>query len=73
LTITKGTAWKRLKDSGALIRTDAGRQRNTVRVTADGHTRNVLAMRASDFFETKEVAEAGDEQHDEDDDGIGHE
>jgi len=73
LTITKGTAWKRLKDSGALIRTDAGRQRNTVRVTADGHTRNVLAMRASDFFETKEVAEDGDEQHDEDDDGIGHE
>lgn len=69
LTITKGTAWKRLKDGGHLVRTDAGRQRNTVRITADGHTRNVLVMRASDFFETKELTDDGDEQVSEDGDG----
>lgn len=55
MTLTKQTMIKRLKESGALTRTDDGRQRNTVRVTADGHPRLVLALAITKAIQTQEV------------------
>lgn len=66
LSVTKPTAWKRLKDAGMLKRVDSARSRNTIRVTADGHTRNVVALGAAEFFDTKESVDDGPEEHDED-------
>jgi hypothetical protein len=65
LSITKPTAWKRLKDAGMLKRTDASRSRNTIRVTADGHTRNVIALAIGDLFDSKEEIDGDAEHHDE--------
>ena len=50
LAVTDQTFAKRLKDAQLLIRTDAARQRNTVRQTIDGHPRNVLAMNMHDVL-----------------------
>jgi len=50
LTVTDQTFAKRLKDAQVLVRTDAARQRNTVRVTLEGHPRNVLAMKMDDVL-----------------------
>lgn len=55
MTTTKQTMFKRLKDGGILHRCDDVRQRNTVRVTADGHGRQVLALAATQALDTKEV------------------
>lgn len=55
LPLTKQTVWKRLKDAGMLLRTDDNRQRNTIRVTAEGHQRQVIAMVATDALDTQEV------------------
>ena len=66
LSITKATAWKRLKDAGLLKRTDASRSRNTIRVMADGHTRNVVAMAASDLLDQKGDDDGRDEGNQED-------
>lgn len=59
LAITKQTAYKRMKDAGLLKRIDAARSRNTIRVMADGHTRNAIALMASDFFDEKETNDGG--------------
>lgn len=66
LTLTKQTAYKRLKDAGVLKRIDAARSRNTIRVIADGHTRNVIALIASDFFDEKEITDDDREERSED-------
>jgi hypothetical protein len=47
LTLSKQTLMKRLKESGYLMRSDDSRQRNSVRISAQGHTRQVLAIAAS--------------------------
>jgi len=44
VSLTKATLFKRMKDAGLLTRTDDTRMRNSVRVTAEQHPRNVLAM-----------------------------
>jgi len=44
LSMTKQTLLKRLKDAGIIKRTDTVRQRNTVRVTCEGHPRQVLEL-----------------------------
>jgi hypothetical protein len=54
LPLTKQTVWKRLKDAGLLLRTDDARSRNTVRVTAEHHSRTVAAMRASEALDKGE-------------------
>lgn len=54
LTLTKQTLWKRLKDSGYLIRVDSERSRNTVRVVADKHNRTVIALSLSTVLQTQE-------------------
>ena len=56
MTLTKQTLFKRLKDAGKIIRVDDSRQRNTIRVTADGHVRNVLCMALSDTLDNQEAA-----------------
>lgn len=50
LAVTDQTFAKRLKDAQLLIRTDAARQRNTVRMTLEGHPRNVLCMKVADVL-----------------------
>lgn len=47
MTFTRPTMLKRLKDAGLLLRTDDNRQRNTIRITAEQHPRNVLCMSLS--------------------------
>lgn len=47
MTFTRPTMLKRLKDAGLLLRTDDSRQRNTIRITAEQHPRNVLCMSLS--------------------------
>lgn len=59
LAMTKQTLFKRMKDAGVLLRIDEGRQRNSVRMTAEGHPRQVLCLSASSVMETQEVP--GDE------------
>jgi hypothetical protein len=54
-TITKQTMFKRLKDSGLLKRTDDQRQRNTVRVTAEGHPRQALALDLAQILDSQEI------------------
>jgi hypothetical protein len=61
MSLTQQTLLKRLKDAGALIRVDDGRQRNTIRVTAENHPRNVVALSLSSTMELKEVADSEDE------------
>lgn len=51
LTLTKQTMLKRLRDAGMLSRTDAARQRNTVRAQCQGAVRTVIAMPLSHFIE----------------------
>lgn len=44
LAVTPQTLAKRLKEAGVLVRTDTTRERNTVRMTLEGHPRNVLVL-----------------------------
>ena len=51
LQLSAQTFLKRLKDAGKLARVDDARQRNTVRVTLEGHPRNVIALNANEIME----------------------
>lgn len=55
LAWTKQTLFKRLKEAGAITRSDDTRQRNTVRITAEGHPRQVLVLQLSTVLQTQEV------------------
>lgn len=61
LTLTKQTLWKRLKDAGLLARSDEARSRNTIRITAEGHPRNVIAMVLSTTLDNQDRGDAEDE------------
>ena len=50
LPTTPQTLLKRLKDDGLLARTDDARDRNTVRMTLEGHPHNVIVLDLSQFF-----------------------
>lgn len=54
LALSKQTLFKRLKDAGHLLRVDEARQRNTLRVTAEGHPRQVIALSLSRTLEVQE-------------------
>ena len=54
ISITKQTLFKRLKDAGVLSRSDDVRQRNTIRITAEQHPRQALAMVLSTTLDTQE-------------------
>jgi hypothetical protein len=62
MALTQQTLFKRLKDAGALVRVDDARSRNSVRINAENHPRNVLALSLS---KTLELAEAGPGEDDE--------
>lgn len=55
LALSKQTLFKRMKDAGLLLRIDEGRQRNSVRITAEGHPRQVLVLNATEVMEMKEI------------------
>lgn len=55
IPLSRMTLLKRLKDSGMLLRVDDQRQRNTVRITAENHPRQVIVMRASQVLDNEEV------------------
>lgn len=54
LSLSKQTMMKRLKEAGALVRTDESRSRSTVRVTAEGAVRTVMALSLSGILQTEE-------------------
>lgn len=54
MAMTKQTMTKRLKEAGAITRTDDARQRNTVRITAEDHPRLVIALSLPIALNTKE-------------------
>jgi hypothetical protein len=60
MSLSKQTLFKRMKDAGVITRTDDARQRNSIRVTAENHPRQVLALAISTILETQEVPN-GDE------------
>ena len=57
LAVTKQTMIKRLKDANLLHRVDDCRQRNTVRITAEGHPRQVLMLSLTATLDTQEIPE----------------
>lgn len=54
IPLTKQTLMKRLKDASLLTRTDEARQRNTIRITAEKHPRQVLSLPISTVLDTEE-------------------
>ncbi len=60
ITFTKQTMLKRIKEAGKLSRNEENRERNTVRVQAEGNTRTVLALILSEVLEQPKE-EADDE------------
>lgn len=61
LSLSGQTLLKRLKEAGKLKRVDSARDRNTVRVMAEGHPRNVLCFDLYQALDVKEVADDGEE------------
>lgn len=54
LAVTPQTFLKRLKDAGMITRTDAARERNTVRMILDGASRNVIVMNLTATMDDQE-------------------
>lgn len=65
--LSKQTLMKRMKEAGWLLRTDDGRGRNTVRVVADGHSRQALCLSLAKALDLKELKD--DDGDDGDDSG----
>lgn len=57
ITLSRNTLMKRMKDGGLLTRVDASRQRNTIRITAENHPRQVLALNLQTALDTQEDAQ----------------
>lgn len=53
LMMTPQTLAKRLKDDGLITRTDDARDRNTVRLTLEGHPHNVMVLDIAQLFPDK--------------------
>lgn len=62
LALSKNTLIKRLKDAGKLCRVDDGRGRNTVRITAEQHPRQVLCLPISEVLDTNEVPQGEEDE-----------
>jgi hypothetical protein len=73
ITLSKQTLMKRLKEAGVITRIDDARQRNTVRVTAERHPRQVIALALGKILESNEVpnerTDAGNDRDTRDDAG----
>jgi hypothetical protein len=57
LAVTEQTLIKRLKESGLITRTDSARDRNTVRMTLEGHPRTILILSLGDIVSAEEANE----------------
>jgi hypothetical protein len=57
MQLSKNTLFKRLKDAGALKQVDDARSRNTIRITADGHPRLVLALELTRVLEVEDLTD----------------
>jgi hypothetical protein len=55
ISLSRNTFLKRLKDGGLITRSDTARQRNTIRVSAENHPRQVIALTLSKILDTQEV------------------
>lgn len=55
ISLTKQTLMKRMREAGILTRIDEARQRNTVRITAERHPRQCLAISIPKVLETMEI------------------
>jgi hypothetical protein len=55
IALKEQTLLKRLKDGGKLKRTDATRSRNTIRVTAANHPRQVIALSLSEVLQLEDL------------------
>ena len=62
MQLNKNTLFRRLKDAGLLKRTDDARQRNTVRITAEVHPRNVLVLAATELLQNQEIPNGEEEE-----------
>lgn len=60
-SLTKQTLIKRLKDAGALARCDDNRQRNTCRISAENHPRQVLVIPIEFALNTQEIGDDSNE------------
>lgn len=58
LAITPQTLLKRMKEAGILQRCDEVRKRNTIRVTLEGHPRQVLVMNLNEVFDDADEGES---------------
>lgn len=67
MALTQQTLFKRLKDAGALVRVDDSRSRNSIRLTAENHPRQVLALSLSKTMELAEAGQGDDEEPDQGD------
>lgn len=61
MPLSKQTLFKRLKDSGSLLRVDDARGRNTIRIQAENHPRQVLCLSLAKALELKETEDDGDD------------
>ena len=61
ISITATTLWKRLKESGIVVKNDEKRQRNTLRVTCEGAVRTVVAIQLSSVIDIDEERQKDDE------------
>lgn len=61
LALSKQTLFKRLKDAGVLTRADEARSRNTIRVTAENHPRQVLCLSLSTTLQLEDVSDEYDD------------
>lgn len=55
ISLSRNTFIRRMKDGGLLTRTDHARQRNTIRISAENHPRQVLAMPIKRVMDTQEL------------------
>jgi hypothetical protein len=55
LQLTQQTAIKRMREANMLARIEGSRNRNTIRVTAEGHPVVLVALRLSQVLQTNEV------------------
>lgn len=65
LALSKQTLLKRVKESGLCTRTDESRGRNTVRVVAENHRRNVICLALSQALDMTQVREEDDDAEEE--------
>lgn len=57
IALSKQTLMKRMKDAGTLLRTDEGRQRNTIRVSAENHPRQVICLSLSSTLQQEDLTD----------------